>query len=122
MGFDQNLAAVPAAESGRRREAYTVILTVPLGLCDIFPPATDLGAAGQGWHFCVPCKSNSHYMLGKTLQVDLLTQRSAPEKTDGGLPAKRASRVYASLTRSQAYMLVQLRTGSLRLATFAKLF
>lgn len=41
---------------------------------------------------------------------------------DDGLPAKRALRVYGSLTRHQTYLLVQLRTGHSWLATFAKLF
>ena len=44
------------------------------------------------------------------------------KKIDDSLPAKRALRVYSSLTRHQTYLLVQLRTGHSWLATFAKLF
>lgn len=39
---------------------------------------------------------------------------------DDGLPAKRSLRVYDSLTRHQAFLLIQLRTGYSWLATHAR--
>lgn len=41
---------------------------------------------------------------------------------DDGPPTKRALRIYGSLTRYRAYLLIRLLTGDLWLATFAKLF